>query len=111
MTSSNLLVSEGAASVPTDKDARLARPSRPGGYQWAELTQRTFGVDVFSYPRCGGRLRLVALIEEASVIRRILRHLAAASASQRAFVAHAGTVMSDRSQLCSRTYERERRRL
>jgi hypothetical protein len=26
-------------------------------------------------PRCGGRLRLIALIEEAAVIGRILRHL------------------------------------
>ena len=26
-------------------------------------------------PRCGGRFRLIALIEEASVIERILRHL------------------------------------
>jgi hypothetical protein len=26
-------------------------------------------------PRCGGRLRLVALIEQASVVHRILRHL------------------------------------
>ena len=26
-------------------------------------------------PRCGGRLRLIALIEEAAVIERILRHL------------------------------------
>ena len=26
-------------------------------------------------PRCGGRLRLIALIEQAEVIRRILRHL------------------------------------
>ena len=26
-------------------------------------------------PRCGGRLRLIALIEEASAIQRILRHL------------------------------------
>ena len=26
-------------------------------------------------PRCGGRLRLIALIEEAAVIGRIFRHL------------------------------------
>ena len=26
-------------------------------------------------PRCGGRLRLLALIEQAEVIERILRHL------------------------------------
>ena len=33
------------------------------------------GLDVLACPRCGGRLRLVALIEQASVVQRILRHL------------------------------------
>jgi uncharacterized protein YbaR (Trm112 family) len=28
------------------------------------LMQRTFGFDVLACPRCGGRLRLIALIEE-----------------------------------------------
>ena len=37
--------------------------------------RRTFGFDVLACPRCGGRLRLIALIEHASVIQRILRHL------------------------------------
>jgi hypothetical protein len=37
--------------------------------------RRTFGLDVLACPRCGGRLRLVALIEEAAVVDRILRHL------------------------------------
>jgi hypothetical protein len=37
--------------------------------------QRTFGVDVLACSRCGGRLRLIALIEQAAVIQRILRHL------------------------------------
>jgi hypothetical protein len=37
--------------------------------------QRTFGFDVLACPRCGGRLRLIALIDEAAVIGRILRHL------------------------------------
>ena len=37
--------------------------------------RRTFGFDVLACPRCGGRLRLIALIDEASVIERILRHL------------------------------------
>jgi uncharacterized protein YbaR (Trm112 family) len=36
---------------------------------------RTFGFDVLACPRCGGRLRLIALIEQAAVIDRILRHL------------------------------------
>jgi len=34
-----------------------------------------FGFDVLACPRCGGRLRLIALIEQAAVLDRILRHL------------------------------------
>jgi hypothetical protein len=45
------------------------------GYLWAELMRRTFGIDVLDCPRCGGRLRLLALIEHARVVERILRHL------------------------------------
>jgi hypothetical protein len=37
--------------------------------------RRSFGFEVLACPRCGGRLRLVALIEEVGVIERILRHL------------------------------------
>jgi hypothetical protein len=36
---------------------------------------RSFAFDVLSCPRCGGRLRLIALIEAAAVIGRILCHL------------------------------------
>jgi hypothetical protein len=39
------------------------------------LMQRTFGFDVLACPRCGGRLRLIALIEGATVVARILAHL------------------------------------
>jgi len=46
-----------------DSEARRGGPSRSGGYQWAELMRRTIGFDVLACPRCGGRLRLVALIE------------------------------------------------
>jgi hypothetical protein len=37
--------------------------------------QRTFGLDVLACPGCGGRLRLMAVIAQASVVERILRHL------------------------------------
>ena len=62
-------------SVPDPSDGKGARPRRAGGQRWAELMRRSFGFDVLACPRCRGRLRLVALIEEASVIHRILRHL------------------------------------
>ena len=64
--------SHGEPSVEADEDASRIKPCRAGGYQWAELMRRTFGVDVLACPRCGGQLRLVALIEQASVIHRIL---------------------------------------
>ena len=56
-----------------------ARPVTIGSprtnWLWAELMQRSFGFDVLACPRCGGRFRLVALIEHAGAVRRILRHL------------------------------------
>jgi hypothetical protein len=41
---------------------------------WAQLMARSFGFDVLACPRCGGRFRLIALIEDPRVIRRILGH-------------------------------------
>jgi len=52
---------------------RRASPAR--GLRWAELMRRTFAFDVLACVRCGGRLRLIALIEQTAVITRILRHL------------------------------------
>jgi hypothetical protein len=45
------------------------------GWRWAALMRRTLGFDVLACSRCGGRLRLIAVIEQAPVIQRILRHL------------------------------------
>jgi hypothetical protein len=55
---------------PAETARRQAR-----GQCWASLMARAFGFDVLACPRCGGRLRLIALIEEAAVIGRILRHV------------------------------------
>ena len=48
---------------------------RESGFRWADLMRRAFGFDVLACPRCGGRLRLIALIDESAVTQRILRHL------------------------------------
>ena len=37
--------------------------------------RRAFDIDVLACPRCGGRMRLVATIEEPRIIREILAHL------------------------------------
>jgi hypothetical protein len=50
--------------------------SRPRtNWLWAELLQRSFGLDVLECSRCGSRLELIALIETPPVIRSILNHL------------------------------------
>jgi len=62
-----------AESQPAETSEAEGRRAR--GRLWAELMQRTFAIDVLACARCGGRLRLIALIEQAAVIQRILRHL------------------------------------
>ncbi len=42
---------------------------------WADLMARSFGFDVLACSRCGGRFRLIALIEHPPVVQRILGHL------------------------------------
>lgn len=56
-------------------DTPDAARRRVRGQLWADLMRRTFGFDVLACPRCGGRLRLIALIDQAAVIERILGHL------------------------------------
>ena len=42
---------------------------------WATLMRRAFGIDVLACPRCGGRLRLIATMENPAVVGKILAHL------------------------------------
>ncbi len=42
---------------------------------WADLLRKVFAVDVLACPECGGRLKLIAFIAEATVACRILEHL------------------------------------
>ena len=44
-------------------------------WAWAQLMQRAFGVDVLGCPRCAGRLRLVATVDDPYAIRAILESL------------------------------------
>lgn len=56
---------------------RRNRRGRSSGsnWLWAELMRRSFAFDVLACPSCGGRFRLVALIERREVVQRVLRHL------------------------------------
>lgn len=58
--------SEVAPAVPECVDA-----SR---YRRAELLKRTFGIDVETCPRCGGRMQLLAVITDLASAARLRRH-------------------------------------
>ena len=62
--------SAGAAlSSPTDPEARRIRST------WARLIHKVYEVDPLECPKCRGPMRVIALIDDAAVIRKILSHL------------------------------------
>ena len=42
---------------------------------WAQRLKRVFAIDIETCRNCGGKLRVIASIEEPAVIERILEHL------------------------------------
>ena len=42
---------------------------------WAQRLKRVFAIDIEVCRRCGGRLRVIASLEDSAVIERILEHL------------------------------------
>ncbi|MCP4042876.1 MAG: hypothetical protein GY731_13120 [Gammaproteobacteria bacterium] len=42
---------------------------------WARLIKQIYEVDPMLCPKCGGEMRIMAIIEEDEVIEKILRHL------------------------------------
>lgn len=44
-------------------------------YSWAELMRRVFAIDVLRCHACGSRRRIIALITQQGIVRRILEHL------------------------------------
>jgi hypothetical protein len=51
---------------------------------WAQPLKRVFGIDIDTCARCGGKLKVIASIEEPDVIAKILAHLEMTAAQQRA---------------------------
>lgn len=60
---------------PEDQAAPAAAPSLAARRAWANLMRRAFDFDVLACPRCGGRMRLLATIDNPTVVRRILTSL------------------------------------
>jgi hypothetical protein len=66
----------------TDPCAGGAAAHRARYWTWALLMRRAFDLDVLRCPRCGGRMQLIATIDDPAVIQRILAHLGLPSARE-----------------------------
>jgi len=42
---------------------------------WAQRLKRVFSIDIKCCPECGGRVRVIACIEDPALIRKILDHV------------------------------------
>jgi hypothetical protein len=50
-------------------------PGRARHLRWSDLFRRVWREDVLVCSRCGGEIRLIAVIEAPAVIEKILKHL------------------------------------
>ncbi len=50
-------------------------PVRKSKANWARLIQKVYEVDPLECPKCNHAMRIIAVIDDAAVIRRILKHL------------------------------------
>ena len=51
-------------------------PDRHGAMTWAQRLKRVFKMDVETCAHCGGAVKVIACIEDPTVIKQILDHIA-----------------------------------
>lgn len=65
-------ISPSASIEPTPNAQQLPARMKRG---WATTMKRGLGVDVLVCPRCGERMRVVALVDHPGAVEKIARHL------------------------------------
>jgi Putative transposase len=71
------------AADPTAPEVDASpRPRTPGAGTWPALMRRVFDLDVLACPRCGGRLRVIAIVQDPAVVRTILTHVGRALSTE-----------------------------
>jgi hypothetical protein len=63
---------ETSANKEPSSDSLVNKRRRIRRLLWAELFNRTFGVDPKERPQCGGRMKMIATIMRADVVTAIL---------------------------------------
>jgi Putative transposase len=65
---------------PLDLKASPRAAGPPRAWTWAALMRRVFDLDVLVCPRCGGGLRVIAIVQDPLAGQAILAHLARSAA-------------------------------
>ncbi len=61
--------------VPRRPRGRVDSDKPRAPMTWMQRLRRVFAIDIETCPECGGKLRVIACIEEPQLIRKILRHV------------------------------------
>jgi len=73
-------VSRGKRKIQ-DKDDAIASILEPDGSSgeykrnWARLIQKIYEVDPLTCPKCSGKMKVISVIEDENIIKKILKHL------------------------------------
>lgn len=59
-------------AVPVEPVSEVAARAKTA---WARLIRKVYEADPLECPKCQGRMRVIALIDDPAVVRRILKHL------------------------------------
>lgn len=61
--------------VPTVQEGIKSPAERRSSMTWAQRLKRVFNIDIETCNLCGGKVKVIACIEDPDVIQRILAHL------------------------------------
>jgi hypothetical protein len=75
---------KGNKSKFSDDEQNQTPTERRASMTWAQRLKRVFNIDIETCRECGGAVRIIACIEDPTVIRKILTHLDKQAPSQRA---------------------------
>ena len=69
---------------PEDESEQVSQSTRDKTYSmtWAQRLKRVFGIEIERCEKCGGKVKIIACIEDPEVIQKILKHLGLEEASQ-----------------------------
>ena len=69
---------------PEPESEQVSQPVRDKTYlmTWAQRSKRIFSIKLEKCEKCGGKIKVIASIEDPEVIEKILKHLGLDEASQ-----------------------------